>query len=409
MATTKKKKYDTGVYPLPSGNWAYRFKITVDGEVIAQRRTKDVYGVPYLTKKAAVDARRAAIKAAKAKEPIDGIPIAEPKTVKEVFLEYCEKGRADRAYNTILKQNSLWNNYLRDKFGDRCVEDISVGEVQDYLTYLYREKGYAYRYVESFLKMFYLIFGQAYSRDYMSQQAYNKMCVNKDTKIRMPKSKVDERLDIIAFTRDECAVMDEHFSGSNAETAYLLGRMCGLRINECFGLKWDCVDLENKTIRIERQMQYQNGIIKLVTLKTKNAYRTIHMNERMHQHLTAVWERRKEAEVVLFYQRQQNQTMIEDVDGTMISSLELVNSLPNGHIQTVSSMKYHSRELKAKGINFKYHHLRHTYGTHLADMNIPPHLLCNQMGHGKIETTRRYYIAVSEDGIAELKRGIELL
>lgn len=47
MATAKKEKYDTGVYPLPNGNWAYRFKIAVDGEVIAQRRTKDVYGVPY--------------------------------------------------------------------------------------------------------------------------------------------------------------------------------------------------------------------------------------------------------------------------------------------------------------------------------------------------------------------------
>jgi hypothetical protein len=206
-----KQKYDTGVYPLPNGNWAFRFKITVDGEVIAQRRTKDVYDVPYLTKKAAIDARKAAIRAAQAKEPIEAVPISEPKTVKEVFLEYCEKGRADRAYNTILKQNSLWNNYLRDKFGDRFIEEISVAEVQDYLAHLYYEKNYAYRYVESFLKMFYLIFGQAYSRDYLSQQAYNKLCVNKDTKIHMPKSRTDERLDIIAFTRAECAIMDEHF------------------------------------------------------------------------------------------------------------------------------------------------------------------------------------------------------
>lgn len=227
-----KQKYDTGVYPLPNGNWAFRFKITVDDEVIAQRRTKDVYGVPCLTKKAAIDARKAAIRAAQAKEPIEAVPISEPKTVKEVFLEYCEKGRADRAYNTILKQNSLWNNYLRDKFGNRFIEEISVAEVQDYLAHLYYEKNYAYRYVESFLKMFYLIFGQAYSRDYLSQQAYNKLCVNKDTKIHMPKSRTDERLDIIAFTRAKCAIMDEHFKGTNAETAYLLGRLCGLRINE---------------------------------------------------------------------------------------------------------------------------------------------------------------------------------
>ncbi len=225
----------------------------------------------------------------------------------------------------------------------------------------------------------------------------------------MPKSRVDERLDIVSFTRAECAIMDEHFKGSNAETAYLLGRLCGLRINECFGLKWDCVDLEHGTIRIERQMQYQNGVVKLVTLKTKNAYRTIYLNERMQKYLADLWQRRQEDEIIYAQQRQQNQTMIEDVDGQMISSQELVNSLPNGHMQSVNSMKYHSRELKAKGIDFKYHHLRHTYGTHLADMNIPPHLLCKQMGHGKIDTTRKYYIAVSEDGIAELKRGIELL
>ena len=225
----------------------------------------------------------------------------------------------------------------------------------------------------------------------------------------MPKAKVDERMDIVAFTRAECAIMDEHFKGTNAETAYLLGRLCGLRINECFGLKWDCVDLQNGVIRIERQMQYQNGVIILATLKTKNAYRTIYMNERMREHLEKMWEQRNEAEIIYGQQRKQNQIFIEDVDGQMISSLELVNSLPNGHIQTVNSMKYHSRALKAKGIEFKYHHLRHTYGTHLADMNIPPHLLCNQMGHGKIDTTRKYYIAVSEDGIAELKRGIELL
>ncbi len=401
----------TGVYQMKNGNWGYRFCVSVNGKSVSRRSSRDAFGRLLRTKKEAIQARMQAIVAEHTETPLEEVAKAElaPRTVKQVFLEYCEKGRSDRAYNTILKQNSLWNNYLCEKFGERFIDDISVGEVQDYLAYLYYEKGYAYRYVESFLKMFYLIFGQAYSRDYLSQTIYNKLCVNKDTKIHMPKSRVDERLDIVSFTRAECAIMDEHFKGSNAETAYLLGRLCGLRINECFGLKWDCVDLEHGTIRIERQMQYQNGVIKLVTLKTKNAYRTIYLNERMQKHLADLWQRRQEDEIIYAQQRQQNQTMIEDVDGQMISSLELVNSLPNGHLQSVNSMKYHSRELKAKGIDFKFHHLRHTYGTHLADMNIPPHLLCKQMGHGKIDTTRKYYIAVSEDGIAELKRGIELL
>ena len=40
--------------------------------------------------------------------------------------------------------------------------------------------------------MFYLIFGQAYSRNYLDVDVYNKLCVNKDVRIRMPKMKIDE-------------------------------------------------------------------------------------------------------------------------------------------------------------------------------------------------------------------------
>ena len=49
--------------------------------------------------------------------------------------------------------------------------------------------------MESFLKMFYLIFGQAYSRNYLEVDTYNKLCVNKDTKIGMPKLKGEEECD----------------------------------------------------------------------------------------------------------------------------------------------------------------------------------------------------------------------
>lgn len=70
-------------------------------------------------------------------------------------------------------------------------------------------------------------------------------------------------------------------------------------------------------------------------------------------------------------------------------------------------MKYHSRTLKQDyGINFKYHFLCHTYGTNLATANTPTHILCNQMGHGKIETTKKYYIGVSQNGIDALLKNL---
>lgn len=83
-------------------------------------------------------------------------------TVKEVFEEYCEFGRNGKEYTTIKKQDSLWNNHLKDRFGSKYIDDITVAEIQDYLAELYYTEGKAYSYTESFLKMFYLIFGQAY-------------------------------------------------------------------------------------------------------------------------------------------------------------------------------------------------------------------------------------------------------
>ncbi len=73
-------------------------------------------------------------------------------------------------------------------------------------------------------------------------------------------------------------------------------------------------------------------------------------------------------------------------------------------------MKYYSKTLKEKyGIDFKYHHLRHTYGTQLAVLNTPAHILCNQMGHGNIHVTERYYIAISKNGLDVLKRNLDRL
>ena len=87
-----------------------------------------------------------------------------------------------------------------------------------------------------------------------------------------------------------------------------------------------------------------------------------------------------------------------------------MNCLYDGKIQTVNSFKYPTREIKSKlHIDFKYHYLRHTYGTMMAEMNTPAHLLCNQMGHGNIHVTQRYYLAISKTGIEIIQNNINRL
>ena len=399
---------DTGVTKLENGNWEYRFVMVVDGKKVTSRKRKDEQGNPLTTKRAAIKARQAAMK--KAQLGITHTAPTAKRTVAEVYREYCAKGRSGKAYTTIRKQDSLWDNHLCARFGNRYIDEISVAEIVDYLTELYYTDGLAFKYVESFLKMFYLIFGQAYSRNYLDVDTYSKLCLNKGTKIHMPKMKTSEEDDIAIFTREELTRMDEYFSGSNGETAYLLGKYCGLRINECYGIRWENINLVEGTILIDRQMQYQDGLIKLVSLKTRNAKRTVMMNDRLKVYFQKLSEDRAATAEIMLAVRQQNQTFISDLDGQMLSSLELVNSLSNGKIQTVNSMKYHSKTIKQKlGIEFKFHYLRHTYGTHMAELNTPPHLLCNQMGHGNIHVTQKYYIAISKSGVEILQGNLNKL
>lgn len=404
MADTTK----SGVYQLENGMWGFRYTVTYNGKRKDVKRQKDELGRILKTEKAALRARESAMlhdKMSRIKKPVE-----KRMTFAEVYQEYCEMGRSGKAYATIKKQDSLWKNHLAEKFGNKFIDEISVAEVNDYLSQLYYTEGRAYKYVESFLKMFYLIFGQAYSRNYLDVDTYNKLCVMKEVRISMPKMKNDEDTDIVAYEREQVKALEEYFTGTNAETAYLLGCYCGLRINECYGLKWENVDLVHGTITIDRQMQYQEGLIKLVPLKTRNARRTVYMSEKLKSYFVELARQRGADAEQLKGQREQNQTFIEDLDGEKVSSLELVNSLSNGKIQTVNSMKYHSRTIKTElGIDFKFHHLRHTYGTRLAELNTPTHILCNQMGHASGKVTERYYLAVSKSGIDILVRNLNAI
>ena len=278
------RKNDTGVFQLDNGYWGYRYAIRIDGKSRESKKVKDEFGNPFKTKSSAVKARQQAIMNEKINAAAPQLKRPRKK-VSKVYDEYCEFGRAGKAYATIVKQDSLWNNHIKTKFGKRYVDDISVAEINDYLAELYYTENRAYSYTESFLKIFYLIFGQAYSRNYLNAEQYDKLCKNKDTKIHMPKMKIDEDTDIVTFSDEQMITLSEYFKDTNAETAFMLGKYCGLRINECYGLKWCNVDFDNDIIKIDRQIQYQNGVIKLVSLKTRNARRDIVMSTPLKEYL----------------------------------------------------------------------------------------------------------------------------
>ena len=154
-------------------------------------------------------------------------------------------------------------------------------------------------------------------------------------------------------------------------------------------------------------MLYQNGLIRLVPLKTRNAKRILYMNNKLKFYFNQLEQKNKLYDKEFAQQRAQNQLAIINSDEKEITFLSLLNTLPNGKIQTVSSMKYHTQKIKQKlDINFKYHYLHHIYGTRLAELNMPLHILSNQMGHANGRVIEKYYWALSRSGVDILTQNL---
>ena len=190
----------------------------------------------------------------------------------------------------------------------------------------------------------------------------------------------------------------------------MIGRYCGLRVAECYGLTWDRINLEEGYMSVERQMKTHEGLVYLNALKTPNARRKVFICDTLKEYLTNLQEQIKEYEVIYQKQREQNEIKVIDAAGGTVSSLRLVNTLPNGKIQTEHAIRHHKRYiLQIADVEFKYHNLRHTFGTKLALMNTPEHILLKQMGHSKSSTTHKYYLAMSEQAVQELKNNLNKL
>lgn len=125
---------EKGIFQLPNGNWGFRFKVKINGKVCDRKSVQNAEGRLFKTQQAASRARKIALeKERKEQEEKDrekrrvqyalSALSRRPMTVEEIFREYSEKGRGDRAYATIRKQDSLWKIHLCEAFGKRYVTD----------------------------------------------------------------------------------------------------------------------------------------------------------------------------------------------------------------------------------------------------------------------------------------------
>lgn len=349
-------------------------------------------------------------------------------TLEKVYKHYLEHGALEKRDGTLAKQDSMWRNHISAIYGSRAVDSFSSGEINNYLLELYmqgdgygnRKGGYAYGYVEGFLKFFYLLFGYSRRQNWIDKEKHRDLCVDKDSKIRMPKKTQEDLADegeIETYTLDEINRMRERINlkNSNLALSFEIGYFMGLRISECFGLMWEDINFETKIMKIERQLVKPKGckFWCLAPLKTPAAYREIDIPDQL---LTLLKERKEQQEkdALEYGEAYKNKEVVKKrllkgQDESLVGG-SFINRAPDGSLFTSDSMKSWATKFEAElGIHFKYHNLRHTHASTLAALNCPIPLLTKRLGHEKIETTQQYYFGKNEISQEKLISGLNSL
>ncbi len=406
--------------------WQYRIKIkNPDGKIVDTKIRKDSNGNPFMTARAAHEAKKAhedRIRNAEPKLVPENLSEPHRATLSEVYDHYLSTEGKTKAPATIRKQDSMWRNHVQPKLGDRPVADISIIDLDVFLCEMYAT--HSYKYTEGFLKFFYLLFGHADRLGHLDFIAYRRNFLDRHTRLKMPQMTDEDHIEkekgAVCYTDEELKVIESIIGDEecNLRIAYLLALHCGLRIGETFALRWRDIDFDNKTITIRRQMQYIDGCFHLCSVKTLKSNRTVPLTDFMSEELWFVFSSQVQYRKQLKEAYRNTERIYDQNEKRWLGEDErdFVNRKPNGELLTINSMKYWSKIINERlrkyydaeqsvkqfanfGIAydvdrkvFKYHNLRHTFITRCAQRNMNSYMLMEIVGHKKIDTTLAYYI-----------------
>ena len=102
--------------------------------------------------------------------------------------------------------------------------------------------------------------------------------------------------DIKFLTRDEQRVFLETAKRSHNYNQYALILETGLRTGEMIGLTWDAIDFQNRTLTVNKTLEYRHKqhFWRAGPPKTQQSYRTIPLTDRAYEILKGIWNSRPE-------------------------------------------------------------------------------------------------------------------
>lgn len=321
-------------------------------------------------------------------------------TFSEVYDEFIStEAQATRAYATIKRYNSLYRNHYKEIFGGLFVYQISANKVNEF----FNEKRLKYsdEYVKGLYKTLKVIISFAYKKKYVKKNIFDEVTAPPDPR---------HISDIRAYSREELRLMADRLKETNIKTSFYIALNTGLRESEVFGLRWQDIDFENKRIKVNKQLLFQDRKWCFCPLKTINAYRSVNITESFCNYLKKLKAEQEESKKLYGdgYKRNFVTDRLERNKEKLLEISDFVNVKINGEMLSTNSIKFMSRIIKNElHIDFKFHNLRHTYATINAENGISPRYVQEMLGHSKFEFTLKYYTHITDKMSALARTALE--
>lgn len=314
--------------------------------------------------------------------------------------EDCKMNRSDK---TVATYENIIKNHLKPQFGSYYLKTLHAAPIQSYINQL-KKDGYSKSTIQVLLAIL------SSSLDY-AVEPMRYIRENPCRYVRIGTVSKPPRKRIILTGEQFTEILSLCPPGSRFHIPLLLGWNCGLRINECFGLTWDDVNFENRTISIERQLSRYptpDGVIWTLKNPKYNSKRTIHFGESLYKALKAEKRRQLENELLYgeYFTIQYTKEFRNDagIHYTYIAQTQKASTIPtqrfplicideNGKMLTEANFQAFAHKIcKKLEIPFDYHCLRHTHATKLIEAGVSAKAAQIRLGHKQITTTLATYV-----------------
>lgn len=316
-------------------------------------------------------------------------------TVNEWF-EYWQKNIVcDRAPNTRRNHRERYKFNIQPYVGNMMLSDVKPMHCKMILNRM-EDKYAGGTILQTYIAMG-AMFRAALDNDLIRKHPM------KGVKLTKP---VKQKDDIRFLTVQEQKRFLEAAKRSHNYYQYALILETGLRTGELIGLTWDSVDFKNKTLTVNKTLEYRHNkrYWRAGPPKTAHSYRTIPLTTRaveILQEVRAARPKQKKSELL-------NQTL-EYLDRRSGRKKKLVMrdlvfiNWRTGEPAKNSSYDTHLYKLcEEAGIKpFCMHALRHTYATRAIESGMQPKVLQQLLGHASIKTTMDTYVHVTDESLAK--------